>query len=234
MGVPGRSPNIHSGTPFPSKKRERPMFPVGKPAGRWRATTGLQFNKRMHPGRACQQRSLPLAPLPGCIACGDGSRWWRFSATHRLPALFPPGTECIRPGCKSHGVPLRERHKHATASHRGTKRASLPPINSAPGSLQKSASGHVPKGNTGGSRSVARHHRFAIHSAHAPRRACQRRESPKRYAERYFSRLLRGLHPAQFSNQDLGQIRTRLRPQLHGTGLRPVRQRAASASNPEH
>ncbi len=35
------------------------MFPKGTQpvAGRWRATTGLQFNKRMHPGRACQGRT---------------------------------------------------------------------------------------------------------------------------------------------------------------------------------
>jgi hypothetical protein len=70
-----------------------PMFPEGtKPvAGRWRATTGLQVKKRMHPGGACTRRSIPLARPHGVHPFQIGARWWRFSATHRLPSVFPSG-----------------------------------------------------------------------------------------------------------------------------------------------
>ncbi|MEY5009180.1 MAG: hypothetical protein RLZZ253_319 [Verrucomicrobiota bacterium] len=80
-------------SPFPSETRGPPMFPEGtKPvAGRWRATTGLQEKKRMHPGGACKRPSIPLARPHGVHPFQIGSRWWRFSATHRLPSVFPYG-----------------------------------------------------------------------------------------------------------------------------------------------
>ncbi|MEY5012039.1 MAG: hypothetical protein RLZZ253_3178 [Verrucomicrobiota bacterium] len=43
----------------PFKKARAADVPGGNTAGRWLATTGLQMNKRMHPGRACQRRESP-------------------------------------------------------------------------------------------------------------------------------------------------------------------------------
>ena len=75
----------------------------------------------MHPeGRAS---SVPSLWHPCRGAAPSKSRWWRFSATHRLPALFPPGTHASVPDANTDGVPLGERHGRIDVSP-GTKCAS--------------------------------------------------------------------------------------------------------------
>ncbi len=125
--------------PFPSENRGPPMFPEGtKPvAGRWRATTGLQVKKRMHPSRACKRRSIPLARPHGVHPFQIGARWWRFSATHRLPSVFPYGNRMHPSRAQIPEYSPRRTTRTNHGSHPGTKPAQIPEGTLRPRSLHK-------------------------------------------------------------------------------------------------
>ena len=126
-------------SPLPSENRGPPMFPEGtKPvAGRWRATTGLQVKKRMHPSRACKRRSIPLARPHGVHPFQIGARWWRFSATHRLPSVFPYGNRMHPSRAQIPEYSPRRTTRTNHGSHPGTKPAQIPEGTLRPRSLHK-------------------------------------------------------------------------------------------------
>ena len=68
------------------------MFPEGTQpvAGRWRATTGLQFNKRMHPGGRASGASLPSG-TPRDISPGYFAGFTQRSSPIKILVRSEPG-----------------------------------------------------------------------------------------------------------------------------------------------